>query len=71
MFIALYNHVNNTTKFTTISYYIYTDRKKEKLKLKPYKQIYRNNDLLLLNLVNKYVLSELLKLEMALDFRIL
>ena len=75
MFIALYNHVNNTTnkyyKFTTISYYIYTDRKKEKLKLKPYKQIYRNNDLLLLNLVNKHVLSELLKLEMALDFRIL
>ena len=72
MFNALYNHVNNATnkyyKFTTISYYIYTDRKKEKLKLKAYKQIYRNNDLLLLNLVHKYVLSELLKLEMALDF---
>ena len=42
--------------------------KKEKLKLKPYIQISRNNDLLLLNLVNKYVLSDLLKLEMVLDF---
>ena len=44
--------------------------KKEKLKLKPYIQISRNNDLLLLNLVNKYVLSDLLKLEMVLDFLI-
>ena len=35
-----------------------------------YTQIYRNNDLLLQNLVNKYVLSDLLKLEMVLDFRI-
>ena len=35
-----------------------------------YIQIYRNNDLLLQNLVNKYVLSDLLKLEMVLDFRI-
>ena len=39
MFKALYNHVNNITnkyyKFTTISYYIYDDRKKEKLKLRP------------------------------------
>ena len=73
MFKALYNHVNNITnkyyKFTT-SYYIYNDRKKENLKLKPYIQIYRNNDLLLLNLVNKYVLSDLLNLEMVLDFRI-
>ena len=34
---------------------------KEKLKLKQYKQIYWNNDLLLLNLVNKYVLSDLFK----------
>ena len=33
-------------------------------------QIYKNNDPLLLNLVNKYVLSDLLKLEMVLDFRI-
>ena len=33
-------------------------------------QIYRKNDLLLLNLVKKYVLSDLLKLEMVLDFRI-
>ena len=45
-------------------------KKKEKLKLKPYIQIYRSIDLLLLNLVNKYVLSDLLKLEMVLDFRI-
>ena len=44
--------------------------KKEKLKLTQYLQIYKNNDLLLLNLVNKYVLSDLLKLEMVLDFRI-
>ena len=34
-----------------------------------YIQIYKNNDLLLLNLVNKYVLSDLLKLEMVLDFQ--
>ena len=33
-------------------------------------QIYRNNDLLLLKLVDKYVLSDLLKHEMVLDFRI-
>ena len=32
------------------------------------RKISRNNDLLLLNLVNKYVLSDLLKLEMVLDF---
>lgn len=44
--------------------------KREKLKLKPYIQIYRNNDLLLLNFSNKYVISDLLKLEMVLDFRI-
>ena len=50
---------------------------KKKLKLKQllnhlteYIQIYKNNDPLLLNLVNKYVLSDLLKLEMVLDFRI-
>ena len=30
-----------------------------------YIQIYENNDPLLLNLVNKYVLSDLLKLEMV------
>ena len=33
-------------------------------------QIYRKLDLLLLNLVKKYVLSDLLNLEMVLDFRI-
>ena len=44
MFKVLYNHVNNITykyyKFTTISYYIYNDRKEEKLKLKLHIQIY-------------------------------
>ena len=45
-------------------------KKKGKLKLTQYIQIYKNNDLLLQNLVNKYVLSDLLKLEMVLDFRI-
>ena len=44
--------------------------KKEKLNLTQYIQIYKNNDPLLPNLVNKYVLSDLLKLEMVLDFRI-
>jgi len=79
MFKALYSHVNNIEKyykFTTISYYIYNELKQllnhlidnEKLKLTEYIQIYKNNDLLLLNLVNKYVLSDLLKLEMVLDF---
>ena len=38
MFKALYNHVNNITnkyfKFTTISFYIYNDRKKGKIKTK-------------------------------------
>ena len=71
MFKALYNHVNNITnkyyKFTTTSYYIYNDRKKVKLDLKPYTQSYKNNDLLLLNLVKKYFLSDLLKLENALS----
>ena len=33
----------------------------EKLNLTQYIQIYKNNDPLLLNLVNKYVLSDLLK----------
>ena len=45
-------------------------KKREKLKLTEYIQIYKNNDPLLLNLANKYVLSDLLKLEMVLDFRI-
>jgi len=79
MFKALYSHVNNIIekyyKFTTISYYIYNELKQllnhlihnEKLKLTEYMQIYKNNDLLLLNLVNKYVLSDLLKLEMVLE----
>ena len=40
-------------------------KKREKLKLMEYIQIYENNDPLLLNLVNKYVLSDLLKLEMV------
>ena len=35
--------------------------KKKKLKLKQYIQIYKSNDLLLLNLVNKYLLSNLFK----------
>ena len=48
----------------------HNDKKREKLKLTQYIQIYENNDPLLLNLVNKYVLSDLLKLEMVLDFRI-
>ena len=50
--------------------HIHNDKKREKLKLTQYIQIYKNNDPLLLNLVNKYVLSDLLKLEMVLDFRI-
>ena len=41
-------------------------KKGKKLKLTQYIQIYKNNDPLSLNLVNKYVLSDLLKLEMAL-----
>ena len=41
-------------------------KKREKLKLTEYTQIYKNNDPLLLNLVNKYVLSDLLKLAMVL-----
>ena len=45
-------------------------KKREKLKLTQHIQIYKNNDPLLLNLVNKYVLNDLLKLEMVLDFRI-
>ena len=36
-------------------------KKGEKLKLTQYIQIYKNHDPLLLNLVNKYVLSDLLK----------
>ena len=40
-------------------------KKREKLKLMEYIQIYENNDPLLLYLVNKYVLSDLLKLEMV------
>ena len=44
-------------------------KKREKLKLTQYIQISKNNDPLLLNLVNKCVLSDLLKLEMVLDFR--
>ena len=45
-------------------------KKGKKLKLTQYIQIYKNNDPLSQNLVNKYVLSDLLKLEMVLDFRI-
>ena len=45
-------------------------KKGKKLKLTQYIQIYKNTDPLSLNLVNKYVLSDLLKLEMVLDFRI-
>ena len=64
MFKALYNHINNI-----INKYLQW-LKKGKLKLKQCMLIYRNSDLLLLNLVNKDVLSDLLKLEMVLDFRI-
>ena len=53
-----------------LNHLIHNDKKREKLKLTEYIQIYKNNDPLLLNLVNKYVLSDLLKLEMVLDFRI-
>ena len=75
MFKALYSHVNNIIdKYLQIYYHILIiftmSKKREKLKLTRYTQIYRNNDLLLLNLVNKYVLNDLLKLEMVLDFRI-
>ena len=73
MFKVLYSHINNINKYLQIYNHtlLYLQRlKKEKLKQKQYMQIYRNNDLLLLNLVNKYVLSDLLKLEMVLDFRI-
>ena len=49
---------------------IHNDKKREKLKLTQCIQIYKNNDPLLLNLVNNYVLSDLLKLEMVFDFRI-
>ena len=75
MFKALYSHVNNIIdKYLQIYNHILIiftmSKKREKLKLTRYTQIYRNNDLLLLNLVNKYVLNDLLKLEMVLDFRI-
>ena len=75
MFKALYSHVNNIIdKYLQIYNHILIiftmSKKREKLKLTRYTHIYRNNDLLLLNLVNKYVLNDLLKLEMVLDFRI-
>ena len=75
MFKALYSHVNNIIdKYLQIYNHILIiftmSKKREKLKLTRYTQIYRNNDLLLLNLVHKYVLNDLLKLEMVLDFRI-
>ena len=77
MFKALYSHVNNIIdKYLQIYNHILIiftmSKKRDKLKLTRYTQIYRNNDLLLLNLVNKYVLNDLLKLEMhmVLDFRI-
>ena len=46
--------------------HIHNDKKGKKLKLTQYIQIYKNNDPLSLNLVNKYVLSDLLKLEIVL-----
>ena len=47
-----------------LNHFIHNDEKKrEKLKLKQYIPVYKNHDPLLLNLVNKYVLSDLLKLE--------
>ena len=75
MFKALYSHVNNITdKYLQIYNHILItftmSKKRKKLKLTQYIQIYRNNDLLLQNLVNKFVLTDLLKLETVLDFRI-
>ena len=49
--------------------HIHNDKKREKLKRTQSIQIYKNNDPLLLNLVNKYVFSDLLKLKMVFDFR--
>ena len=57
----------------TINHLIHNDKKKKsEVSLLPTEdiQIYKNNDPLSLNLVNKNVLSDLLKLEMVLDFRI-
>ena len=81
MFKELYSHVKNIIdKYLQIYSHILIifimSKKKEKIKTKKtiklfyYIQIYRNNDLLLQNLVNKYVLSDLLKLEMVLEFQI-
>ena len=44
-----------------LNHLIHNDKKREKLKLMEHIQIYENNDPLLLNLVNKYVLSDLFK----------
>ena len=50
---------------------IYNDWKKEKLKLTQYIQIYKKQWSVITKFrVNKYVLSDLLKLEMVLDFQI-
>ena len=75
-YLQIYNHILlylqwvKKEKIKTKATPIHNDKKREKLKLTQYIQIYKNNDPLLLNLVNKYVLSDLLKLEMVLDFRI-
>ena len=66
MFKALYNHVykqHYQEIFTNLQSYsiIFTMIKKGKIKIKQYMQINRNNDLLLLNLLNKYVLGYLIK----------
>lgn len=79
-YLQIYNHILLYLQWVKkekiklkqlLNHLIHNDKKKrEKLKLTEYIQIYKNNDPLLLNLVNKYVLSDLLKLEMVLDFRI-
>ena len=83
MFKALYSHVNNIIeKYLQIYNHILLYLqwvKKEKIKtkatIKPfhsltqYIQICKNNDPLILNLVNKYVFSDLLKLKIVFDFR--
>ena len=77
-YLQIYNHIliylqwikKEKLKLKQLLNHIHNDKKGKKLKLTQYIQIYKNNDPLSQNLVNKYVLSDLLKLEMVLDFRI-
>ena len=48
-------YYNKYYKFTTLFYHIYKDRKKEKLKLKPYIQIYGGKLALKLEQSNYFV----------------